>query len=119
MQVQKIQNNNYNTNFKAKLALSGYDDDIPYKELQRLVHKALSVGSKKDSIHISLSKPKVFGSNEATPFAVRDIEATAIINNKIVHDDEPIGYFIKGRTDNLQLTINTIRDYLDFLIKQI
>lgn len=120
MQVQKIQNNNYNPHFQAKLKLSGFTDDIPYHRIQQLKQKALSVGTKKDSINLLLSEPKVYdGEIFATPFAKRNIEATTIINNELVHDKEPIGYFIKGRTDNLVLTINTIRDYFDFLITEL
>ena len=119
MKVQRIQNNNYNPNFQAKLNLLGFTDDIPYHRIQQLKQKALSVGTMKDSINLLLSEPKVYGESFATPFARRNIEATTIINNELVHDKEPIGYFIKGRTDNLSLTINTIRDYLDFLITEL
>ena len=121
MQIQRIQDNNYNTGFKAKLSLSGYIDDIALSEIEKLKTKALSIGTAKDSINLHLMVPKASdvrrGGKSICPVAWRDINATTNINNEIVHCNEPIGYIAEYKTSHLSLTLNTIKKYLDSLNK--
>ena len=122
MQVQRIQSNNYNTSYKAKLTLSGFTNDIQPSEIQKLKEIAADIGTPKDSIDLSLSVPKIterYHRRSCGYFiAHRDIRATANINNKIVDDNTPIGYCESYCKDSKVLTVNTIKDYLNNLLSK-
>jgi len=122
MQVQRIQNNNYNTSYKAKLTLSGFTNDIQPSEIQKFKEIAAGIGTKNDNINLSLSIPKIterYHRRSCSYFiAHRDIRATANINNNIVDNNEPIGYCKTHCTDNKSLTVNTIKDYLNSFLSK-
>ena len=117
MQVQSVQNNNYNTNFKAKLTLSGFTDDLPHFEIQKLKEKALSIGTIKDRIDLYLSVPKFaeryHGRSCRYFISHRDIRVTTNIDNKLVDDNTHIGYSRAYCCNSKSLTIDAINDYLD------
>lgn len=122
MQIQKIENNNYNTSYKAKLSLSGFTNDIPISEIQKLKETASKIGTEKDSIHLHLSVPKLTERYKRRScnyyIAHRDIRATSNIDNKVVDDNAAIGYCKSRCQDAKILTIDTIKDYLNsFLLK--
>ncbi len=117
MQVQRIQNNNYNINFNAKLTLSGFINDIPYFEIEKLKEKALSIGTTKDRIDFHLSVPKIseryHGRSCKYFISHRDIRVTTNIDNKLVDNNTPIGYSRNYNCNSKSLTIDAINDYLD------
>ncbi len=59
MQVQRIQNNNnYNTNFVAKVKISGWTDDITSKMLKSWEKKAKEIGRDTDTVCLKFSEAK-------------------------------------------------------------
>lgn len=57
MQVQKVQNNNYNVNFNAKFEVKGFTNFIKDETLQSWKKTAENIGNDKDSIIIQFTMP--------------------------------------------------------------
>ena len=57
MQIQRIQNNNYNTNFSAKLEVKPIKGMITNEEIMKLQEKAKNIGNPDSLIYIILHKP--------------------------------------------------------------
>lgn len=122
MQIHRVQNNNYNSNFGATLKISGFKEDLTAQAIKRLEEKAAPIGTMKDSIKIFLSKPltyeKPWSGGTSYPVSCRDINATTRINDKLVHDKKPIGYYRSYKSDNVSLTLSAIESYLNRFISK-
>ena len=57
MQVNKIQNNNYNKNFTAQLIIEGKTKDIPQKLISSWEDKTKLIGKKSDTLKIVFFDP--------------------------------------------------------------
>ena len=56
MQVQRIQNNNYNTNFGAKLQLRGAVEDLPKELIKEFEIFTKSIGKNNDIVDIDIGR---------------------------------------------------------------
>ena len=83
MQVQRIQNSNYNPRFGAKVELKGFIDDIGKETKQIWEEKAKSIGTDKDLITLTFGMPFYkSGRRIAVPVKNRSITAVAEINGE-------------------------------------
>ena len=124
MQVQRIQsNNNYNTNFGAKLIISGHTDDIGKHTKKLWREKAKQIGSDKDTIKLKFSKRKEhsdsyaeMGEHFAWTTESRDILATAKINGMTLYDKKDIGYYTSADVNTYDLLDKNVQEFLNKLI---
>ena len=114
--VQGVQSNNYNTNFGAKLNITGTQFDE--KVMASLSEKAKKVGLDNDIVEFSFSNYKVTNTihkvESSIKFYIEDYKAQYLSKNKGFHR-------AKGRIigcndkDFLQQREQTVNDYLDKL----
>ena len=129
MQVQKIQNNNYNPNFNAKLQLQGCYDDVSHKTIKYWTQKASKIGKKSDVIEMFITDPFNYKTiyNKYYEPAGRDyskIDRTVIggMKNKSNHG---ITYDIKNycvpKSENThkEMTNKIVCSFLDSLKKKL
>ena len=125
MQVQRIQNNNYNTSFNARLKLEGHADDI-HEVLGKTVkiweERAKSIGTDKDLITIKFDKPRTYkghnsemGENYDWEDSSRNIFASAKINGKTLRDNKYIGYYVTNRPHSFSYIIENVAKFFDGL----
>ena len=125
MQVQRIQNNNYNTSFNARLKLHGHTDDI-YEVLGKTVkigeERAKSIGTDKDLITIKFGEPKTYkghnsemGENYDWENSSRNIYASAKINGMTLRDNKYIGYYVNNKPHDFNYIEENVSDFLDRL----
>ena len=123
MQVQKINNNGYNTSFGAKLIISGFTDDIGKHTRKLWREKAKQIGSDKDVIKLKFSKRKEhsdsyaeMGEHFAWTTKSRDIFATAKINGTTLYDKKDIGYSTSADVNTYNLVNKNVQEFLNKLI---
>ena len=127
MQVRRILNNNYNTNFGANLQISGKIDDITDKMFNEWAKKAKEIGQKTDTIHIKFRKPKkddyVLHERVNTiecHYIKRSIIGNIIFTYRPKMKEQRIGYRANGNEHtHEEMTTKLVNYFLDSLKEQI
>ena len=128
MQVQRIQNNNnYNTNFGAKVKISGWTDDITSKMLKSWEKKAKEIGRDTDTVCLKFSEAKeelLCLDGFDYPIKKWGIKRS-ILGNVLLEDGtrtpkEYISYRAnRALRSHKELTMSRVNDFLDKLKEQI
>ncbi len=128
MQVQRISNNNnYSTNFGAKVKISGWTDDITSKILKSWEKKAKEIGRDTDTVCLKFSEAKEhdFIFHEmGYPMECRHVKRS-ILGNVVLEDGtrtkkEYLGYRAdRGEHSHEELTTSRVNDFLDKLREKI
>ena len=122
MQIQRIQNNNYNTNFNARLQLTGVIEDIGKETRQLWEKKAQSIGNDKDLITLHFGtfmteRGDIYKNKQFYPWmaSIRAIYASVIMNGKNIHENKYIGYRVMNRPHTNELRNQKVSEFLDAL----
>ena len=90
MQVQRIQNNDYNQIFGAKFSIKGDIEEIPQKALKRWTDISKSIGNDRDEILVNIEKELYDGESSLSSswccnknIYTRNVAISSYLNNKL------------------------------------
>lgn len=103
MQIQRIQNNNYNTNFGAKLQIQGAVKDLPQELIKEFETFTKSIGKDTDIVNIDIGKKY-----EYTTIWAEMAHHCAVYN---YYRDHNIASYINGELAQHRITSNANGHY--------
>ncbi len=130
MQVQKIQNNNYNPNFNAKLQLQGCYADIHRKTIESWTKKASKIGKESDVVVIRFGCPKDYKLKYDKDYNYKGVDRSKISRsiigsvkekpNRYIKKCSPQPYFYsapKSESTHSEMTRKSVNSFFNDLKK--